>query len=94
MKTLGFLLLLLGVAVTATLGTADANNQGSNATAICHRTASKTNALRQASAFPGSACRAATATRTPADIIPAPRGACPQVVADRRPAGGRAFAVA
>src|SRR4029078_10228931 len=59
-------------------------------TTICHRTASKTNPYVK-QRVSGAALRAAL--KRPADIVPAPAGACPKTVLTPT-SGGRAFSVA
>jgi hypothetical protein len=88
MKPFALLLVALvcaGIALT----TATARTSAAKTT-ICHRTASKTNPYVKQQVS-GAALRAAL--KRPADIVPAPPGACPKTVLSPT-SGGRAFAVA
>jgi hypothetical protein len=88
MKRLGFLLAALALAATAL--TAASAQTDATKTTICHRTTSK--------AKPYVKLRVSAKARRAhlkhaADIIPAPRGACPRTVLSAT-SGGRAFPVA
>jgi hypothetical protein len=88
MKPFALLLVALccaGIALTA----ASARTTAAKTT-ICHRTASKTNPYVK-QRVSGAALRAAL--KRPADIVPAPAGACPKTVLTPT-SGGRTFAVA
>jgi hypothetical protein len=91
MKPFALLLVTLGCAgVVLTAASARTTGTAAAKTAICHRTASKTNPyVKQRVA--GAALRAAL--KRPADIVPAPAGACPKTVLSPT-TGGRVFAVA
>jgi CHRD domain-containing protein len=87
MKPFGFLLVIVAFA-GVTLTTASARtDQGRT---ICHRTASKTNPYVKLSV---SAAGLRAHLKHPADIIPAPSGACPKALLTPT-SGGRAFTVA
>jgi hypothetical protein len=88
MKPFALLLVALGCAGIA-LTTASAHPTAAKTT-ICHRTASKTNPYVK-QRVSGAALRAAL--KRPADIVPAPAGACPKTVLSPT-SGGRAFSVA
>src|SRR5262245_11113867 len=88
MKPFALLLVALicaGIALTA----ASARTTAAKTT-ICHRTASKTNPYVK-QRVSGAALRAAL--KRPADIVPAPAGACPKTVLSPT-SGGPAFAAA
>lgn len=88
MKALGLLLAAIGVAAVAM--TAASAQTDAVTTAICHRTASKTNPYVKQQVT-GKALR--TALAHPADIIPAPRAGCPKTILTPT-SGGRTFTVA
>jgi hypothetical protein len=87
MKRFGFLLAVVAFA-GAMLTTASASTDAVRT--ICHRTASKANPYVKIGV---SAAQLRAHLRHAADIIPAPRGACPKTVLTPT-AGGRAFSVA
>ena len=87
MKTVGLLLIL---AVAAGAGFTNASARSDVKRTICHRTTSTTNPYVKLRV---SAKQLAAYAKHPADIIPAPRGACPRTVLSPT-SGGRAFAVA
>jgi hypothetical protein len=87
MKPLGLLLVMVAIGGIA-LSAASAHASAAK-TAICHRTGSRSNPyVRQR--VSGAALRAAL--KRPADIVPAPAGACPKTLLTPT-SGGRAFAV-
>jgi hypothetical protein len=86
MKRLGLLLALMTLA-GAVLATASARNTAN--TTICHRTSSSTTPYTKLSV---SAKALKAHIKHPADIVPAPRGACPRTLLATT--GGRAFQVA
>lgn len=88
MKRLGLLLAIVGLAGTA-LTTASA---GTDATtrSICHKTSSATTPYVKLKV---SAKQLRAHLKHAADIVPAPRGACPRTLL-KATSGGRAFAVA
>jgi hypothetical protein len=88
MKRVVVLVATVGFAGVA-LAAANAHT-GAAKTTICHRTASKTNPYVKQTVS-GKALR--DALKRPADIVPAPAGACPKTVLTAT-TGGRPFAVA
>jgi hypothetical protein len=88
MKRVVVLVVTIGFAGVA-LAAANAHTRAAKTT-ICHRTASKTNPYVK-QVVSGKALR--DALKRPADIIPAPAGACPRTVLTAT-TGGRPFPVA
>jgi hypothetical protein len=88
MKSLGFLVLALGIAGVA-LTTASARTDATKTT-ICHRTSSAKNPYAKITV---SAKQLRSHIKHAADIIPAPAGGCPKSLLSPT-SGGRAFAVA
>jgi hypothetical protein len=86
MKRLGFLLVVLVLSGGAALATASTDATRT----ICHRTSSKKTPYVKVRV---SASQLRAHVKHPADIIPAPRGACPTTLLTPR-SGGRAFQIA